>query len=991
MLAGMGIALLPLWPVAGSEARLGFVGLLAVSRLVPSLALVAFWIAMGDLLHGRQAKRLFAPITAGGTLGAIAGSFASGPLGRELGIGSLLPIAAGMLGLAALAARPLRRLRPRLDRGQRPGARARPEARRDAAPGPTAFGGLWRESGLFRGLVAIALCSAALAPMLYFEFSYLADRATQGAEGEGRLLAFYASFRGWIHLGVLVAQLFATSRLFRRIGIPLASAIPPLVYLAGFGALAAEASLASGVAAMAATRLQDRAVYDPALRVLWSLLPESIRSRASAILEGPTKRLGGVVGNVAVLGALGLGSAALVNLAALPIALAWLLAALWLWRRYPDLLLRSAAARASRDAWADTGLLDRATARALAAELAGEDPARTRAAISLLVDAEPGFAAEALAAALARAPEASRALLVAGLDRVLEARAGDAPRSAEAARALEALLAAPSGGGLSDRDRSDLVQAYGRLCPHARAAGPLRAALADASPAVRLAALAALDRLGAAPPGSDLETELAAAVAGGDAAARRAAREECRWSLLAGANEAVFAARLGTLARLLGDAEQRADAAEAIAEVAVHRGEAAGCVADAMWALREDPDPRVRAACLRYVGCAGLAEHAGWLVAHLGDPRAEWSEAARAGLRALGPLAVDALLRELGFGSRRARADAVEILRDLEVDRERLAALYDRELELAERDLLHAAALGDRERFAMLRQRLAERVDEHLHAALGLLAALHDDDRIGELADELRHARGGRRHSVLLEALESLLARRERSRLVPLLEDGQLGARVRKASAALGRGVPGLEQALEALLGDREDLARALAAASALARRSDLRDHREVRPVEIALQLRALPFFAGLTTRQLVDLARVVKEERHPPGASIASEGAFDDCLYLLLEGVVRVSRRGAFLTELGPGSFFGEIALFEGGARSASVTALSHVRTLRLERADLFALMDDLPGLAIAICRGLSRRVRELTERLEELTMHPGAEPGPAPSRGPGPEATAS
>jgi len=348
------------------------------------------------------------------------------------------------------------------------------------------------------------------------------------------------------------------------------------------------------------------------------------------------------------------------------------------------------------------------------------------------------------------------------------------------------------------------------------------------------------------------------------------------------------------------------------------------------------------------------------------------------------------LLRELGYGSRRARPELVEIVRDLGADRERLASLYEREIAMAQLDLLHVAALGDRDRFAMLRQRLVERVDEHLHAALGLLAGLHDDDRIGELGEELRRVRGGRRYSVLLEALESVVGSRERGRLVPLLEEGSLGARARVAAAALGRGVPGLEAAVSALLVDREDLARAFATA-AVARRSDLGDHRDVRPVEIALQLRSLPFFAGLTTRQLLDLGRVVKEERHTPGSCIAREGALDDCLYLLLEGVVRVTRGGAFLIELGPGRFFGEIAVFEGGARSATVTALSHVRTLRLERSDLFALMEDLPGLAIGICRALSHRVRELTERLEEVTMRPDAEPGPAESRGPGPGAAAT
>jgi AAA family ATP:ADP antiporter len=975
MLAALGVALLPLWALVGADLRSGLFALLVASRLVPALGMIVYWIAMADLLHGRQAKRLFAPITAGGTLGTAAGSFASEPLGQVLGIGGLLPVAAAMLWLAAAAALPLGRLRPRLDRLRRAPARARRAPARAPEASPRSFASLWRESGLFRLLVAIALCGGVLAPMLYFEFQVVADRATQGPDGEARLFAFYAWFRGAVPLAVLPAQIFATSSLFQRFGMPLASALPPVVYLAGFAGLAAQPTLGAGVGAMAATQLQDKAVHDPALRVLFSLFPESIRSRASALIEGPLKRSGGVIGNALVFGALSLGSAALVAAAALPIALAWLAASLWLWRRYPQLLLRSAAQRTRGGALEYAELLDRATVRALAAELVSDDGARARAAISLVADAEPLLAAEAFAAALRRAPAGSRGPIVAALDGVLEAGAPDSLRSPEAARAIESLLAEP--GELGDRDRADLVQAFSRLAPRSGGHAALEAALADASPAVRLAALAALDRRGAAPPGADLDAELARALAGPDAAARRTAREECRWSLLSGVPGPRFDARLALLAGLLADPAERAAAAEAIAEVAAARGDGAASVAERMLALRGDDEPGVRSALLRYAGHAGLVEQATWLVAHLASPREPWSLAAREGLHALGPRCADVLLRELAYGPRAAQAPLVGLVRELDVGREEIAALYEREIEAVRRHLLHVAALGDRERFAIVRQRLLERVDEQLHAALGLLAALHEDDRIAELGEQLRFARGGRRHSIVLEALESLVGR-ERSRLIPLLEEGDLGTRGRLAAEALGRSVPKLEEALDSLLADPEELTRSLVAGTALAGRAALGDHAAVKPIEIALQLRSLPFFEALTTRQLVDLAGVVREEQHAPGAAIAREGAFDDCLYLLVEGVVRVTRGGTLLNELGPGSFFGEVALFEGGARTATVEASSHVRLLRLERADLIALMEDLPGLAFGICQALARRVSELTQRLERATMRSGADADP-------------
>ena len=256
-------------------------------------------------------KRLFAPLMAGMTLGNDSG---------ELRVGSDQPDDRDR-GPAAVVRRCARAERgdgatapPAARRPARTAARA-PVRRLDedeaAEPGRagsmTTFRGLWRENRLFRLLFVTAACSGLLGPMLYFQFSYVADLATQGAGGEAKLMAFYSQFRGWISLGVLAAQLAVTSNLYRRIGIPLAAAISPLIYLLGFIGLSVRLSLPAGVGAMAGTKLQDNAVYDPAVRVLFNLFPEDIRPRAMALLEGPVKRAGGALGNVVTLVAVGSG------------------------------------------------------------------------------------------------------------------------------------------------------------------------------------------------------------------------------------------------------------------------------------------------------------------------------------------------------------------------------------------------------------------------------------------------------------------------------------------------------------------------------------------------------------------------------------------------------------------------------------------------------------------------------------------------------------
>jgi CRP-like cAMP-binding protein len=78
------------------------------------------------------------------------------------------------------------------------------------------------------------------------------------------------------------------------------------------------------------------------------------------------------------------------------------------------------------------------------------------------------------------------------------------------------------------------------------------------------------------------------------------------------------------------------------------------------------------------------------------------------------------------------------------------------------------------------------------------------------------------------------------------------------------------------------------------------------------------------------------------------------------------VTTGDVLLAELGPKSFFGEIAVLQGEMRTATVSTTTRVRLLRLDRSDLLRLMEDLPSIAICICQTLSKKVSELTERVQ-------------------------
>jgi hypothetical protein len=966
ILALLGLSLMPLFGLVESGQSSVFGLLLIASKQITSIALLCFFVALGDLLDGRQAKRLFAPLTGGVTLGTIAGSFASEPLGRALGISSLLPIASFALVAGALLAIPLWSRRPAPQR-------LVVEAAAKASPDRVRVLELWRQSRLFRLILISVLCSGLLGPMLYFQFSYVADLATQGVEAEQQLLSFYARFRGWIHVVMLVVQLGVSARLYRWLGVPLAATISPLIYVLGFAGLSVRMSVPVGIAAMSGTKLVDNAVCDPGLRVLLDLLPGRYRARAMALLEGPIKRGGGAVGNLLVLAAISAGSAVWVGRIALPISMLWLAAAIVLWRAYPGLLLDAVdSPRNLSEEGVAVEMLDATTLRQLVRHLRDPSPERCLVAIELVCAGPPQLAAASLAAAARDAPEATRSLLVAALDRVVQVSPGRVTPSARAARDIAHLLTHES--GLRDRDRADLIQAYAQLSSRSRTSerdAVLAMAMASGSPVVRVAARASLET-----PTSVGSEQLVAlledAASSEESMVRRTALREIRAQLLRvapGQEDRLFDSLLGLLARGFRRSDDRADVAEALADVAASHRRAVRSVADSMIVHRNDDDPRVRAALLRFVGWAGLDEHASWLVEELvldRDRGGILRRAAHDGLIALGADATDALLSALASGRRNAREAILPLLRELHIESDRLRGVYNRELDAMRLKLVQIGVLRDGEVADVVVQRLHERFDEGLHTLLHLLAAIHDDDRILAVAARLRSLHSERRHAVLLEALDALLTQREKAEILPLLEDPSQENRSRRAARALGVPLPPPAEAARALLEDPDRLTRNFALAtgptldgvSLMKEDSDMGSH-----VERALLLRSLEPFQSLTTRQLVHVAEHMREEVHPPATTIVEEGTPLDCLYVVAEGGIEIRRAGATIGDLGPGDFFGEIAVFGGAHASPTLAATGEgVRLLGLNRAHLVAAMEDVPEIAIRICESLSRRIMHLT-----------------------------
>jgi len=128
--------------------------------------------------------------------------------------------------------------------------------------------------------------------------------------------------------------------------------------------------------------------------------------------------------------------------------------------------------------------------------------------------------------------------------------------------------------------------------------------------------------------------------------------------------------------------------------------------------------------------------------------------------------------------------------------------------------------------------------------------------------------------------------------------------------------------------------------------------------MELEAQLASVPLLAGLDDRVRRRLAQIGKRRTYAAGETIVKEGSTGTALYVLLSGRVRVERGGSQVGELGPGDFFGELALIEDEPRSATVIAVDETECLLFPAWEFRALLDEQPQIAVAIMRALIERI---------------------------------
>jgi ATP:ADP antiporter, AAA family len=266
------------------------------SAIVGVLSIAQFWTFAGLIFTPREAKRLFGVFSAGGSLGAILGGFASGwvvNLFTETGelfwlMGALF---AGAFGVVWFASNELNELQPAAPA-------TIPTTRETKASDQTTALGAIRASGYLQLIASAIFVSTAVSTLIDFQFKAAAKAAYVSLDD---LAAFFGSFYAWVAIITLISQLLLTGRFLTEFGLFSSLLLLPVTLFAGsLGVL-----VWPGLFSATATRLTDTvlrsSVNQSGMEILYLPLSAALKKRVQTFLDVVLQRLGDGAAGLIVL------------------------------------------------------------------------------------------------------------------------------------------------------------------------------------------------------------------------------------------------------------------------------------------------------------------------------------------------------------------------------------------------------------------------------------------------------------------------------------------------------------------------------------------------------------------------------------------------------------------------------------------------------------------------------------------------------------------
>ncbi len=128
-------------------------------------------------------------------------------------------------------------------------------------------------------------------------------------------------------------------------------------------------------------------------------------------------------------------------------------------------------------------------------------------------------------------------------------------------------------------------------------------------------------------------------------------------------------------------------------------------------------------------------------------------------------------------------------------------------------------------------------------------------------------------------------------------------------------------------------------------------------------QLRSVPLFQGLKDSDLERIISIGKEVTHAVGQPVVEEDHTGVGFHLIIDGEASVSVHGREVGSFGPGFYFGEMSVIDGGPRSATVTPVTDLATFSIPAWNFQELMDTYPSMVKALLIELCARIRRIDE----------------------------
>ncbi len=122
--------------------------------------------------------------------------------------------------------------------------------------------------------------------------------------------------------------------------------------------------------------------------------------------------------------------------------------------------------------------------------------------------------------------------------------------------------------------------------------------------------------------------------------------------------------------------------------------------------------------------------------------------------------------------------------------------------------------------------------------------------------------------------------------------------------------------------------------------------------------IKRVPLFVSASKSELAEIASIADEIDLPPDKTLINEGDSGHEFFVLVEGTADVERGGKKIAKLGPGDFFGEIALIAKTPRNATIKTTSAVRALVITDRSFRQLLDHSPQIQIKVLTALAERL---------------------------------